>query len=117
MASSFLWFGNPIGFFGLGWGVLVLRCCWRVFSSFVESSGYSLSSNSQAQYMVHRLSCSAACGIFLDQGSNPCPLHWQVDSYSLYHQGSPSNLSELYKTVLGFDLLSKIFKPMVVQVS
>uniref|UniRef100_A0A8C6B8Q3 Uncharacterized protein n=1 Tax=Monodon monoceros TaxID=40151 RepID=A0A8C6B8Q3_MONMO len=23
------------------------------------------------------LSCSAACGIFLDQGSNPCRLHWQ----------------------------------------
>ena len=27
-----------------------------------------------------RLSCSAACGIFPDQGSNLCPLHWQVDS-------------------------------------
>ena len=26
------------------------------------------------------LSCSEACGIFPDQGSNPCPLHWQVDS-------------------------------------
>ena len=26
------------------------------------------------------LSCSAARGIFLDQGSNPCPLHWQEDS-------------------------------------
>ena len=26
------------------------------------------------------LSCSEACGIFLDQGSNPCPLHWQADS-------------------------------------
>ena len=26
------------------------------------------------------LSCSSACGIFLDQGSNPCPLHWQADS-------------------------------------
>jgi len=26
---------------------------------------------------MHRLSCSAACGIFLDQGSNLCPLHWQ----------------------------------------
>ena len=26
------------------------------------------------------LSCSAACGILLDQDSNPCPLHWQVDS-------------------------------------
>ena len=30
--------------------------------------------------VVHGLSCSAACGIFPDQGSNPCPLHWQVDS-------------------------------------
>ena len=26
------------------------------------------------------LSCSAACGIFPDQGSNLCPLHWQPDS-------------------------------------
>ena len=25
----------------------------------------------------HRLCCSAVGGIFLDQGSNPCPLHWQ----------------------------------------
>ena len=30
--------------------------------------------------VAHGLSCSAACGIFPDQGSNPCPLHWQVDS-------------------------------------
>ena len=28
----------------------------------------------------HGLSCSAACGIFPDQGSNRCPLHWHVDS-------------------------------------
>ena len=28
----------------------------------------------------HGLSCLAACGIFPDQGSNPCPLHWQEDS-------------------------------------
>ena len=27
-----------------------------------------------------RLSCSAACGILPDQGSNPCPLNWQADS-------------------------------------
>ena len=37
----------------------------------------------------HRLSCSITCGIFLDQKSNLCPLHWQVDSYPLCHQGSP----------------------------
>ena len=30
--------------------------------------------------VAHGLSCSAACGIFPDQGSNPCPLHWQADS-------------------------------------
>ena len=36
-----------------------------------------------------RLSCSAACAIFPDQGSNLCPLHWQADSYPLRHQGSP----------------------------
>ena len=28
--------------------------------------------------IAHGLSCSMVCGIFLDQGSNPCPLHWQV---------------------------------------
>ena len=26
------------------------------------------------------LSCSVACGIFPDQGSNPCPLRWQADT-------------------------------------
>ena len=30
--------------------------------------------------VVHGLSCSAARGIVLDQGSNLCPLHWQVGS-------------------------------------
>ena len=40
--------------------------------------------------VAHRLSCSTACGIFPDQRSNPCPLHWQADSYPLCHQGSPA---------------------------
>ena len=30
--------------------------------------------------VAHGLSCSAACGIFPDQGSKPCSLQWQVDS-------------------------------------
>ena len=33
------------------------------------------------------LCCPAACGIFPDQGSNPCPLHWQAESQALDHQG------------------------------
>ena len=39
--------------------------------------------------VAHGPSCSVTCGIFPDQGSNPCPLHWQADSQSLRHQGSP----------------------------
>ena len=39
--------------------------------------------------VAHGPSCSAACGIFPDQGSNPCPLCWQADSQPLHHQGSP----------------------------
>ena len=39
--------------------------------------------------VAHGPICSAACGIFPDQGSNPCPLHWQADSQPLSHQGSP----------------------------
>ena len=39
--------------------------------------------------VAHGPSCSVACGIFPDQGSNPCPLHWQADSQPLLHQVSP----------------------------
>ena len=55
--------------------------------------------------VAHGPSCSAACGIFPDQGSNPCPLHWQADSQPLHHQGSPVGifwfpLSENYKILM-----------------
>ena len=45
--------------------------------------------------VVHGPSCSAACGIFPDQCSNPCPLHWQADSQPLRHQGSPPPASSV----------------------
>ena len=32
--------------------------------------------------MAHGFRCCAACGIFPDQGSNLCLLHWQADSTS-----------------------------------
>ena len=41
--------------------------------------------------VAHGPRCSAACGIFPDQGSNPCPLRWQADSQPLRHQGSPGS--------------------------
>ena len=39
--------------------------------------------------VAHGPSSSMARGIFPDQDSNPCPLHWQADSQPLHHQGSP----------------------------
>ena len=40
-------------------------------------------------YCRHDLSCSKACGIPLNQGSNSFLPHWQADSLPLSHQGRP----------------------------
>ena len=42
--------------------------------------------------VAHGLSCSAARGIFPDQGSNPYLLHWQVDSSPLSQAAKPGDL-------------------------
>ncbi|XP_049550168.1 coiled-coil domain-containing protein 91 isoform X6 [Orcinus orca] len=42
--------------------------------------------------MAHGPSHSAACGIFPDRGTNPCPLHRHVGSQPLRHQGSPARV-------------------------
>ena len=58
--------------------------------------------------VAHGPSCSAACGIFPEQGLNLCPPHWQADSQPLRHQGSPSN--NVYfqsKRPLGFQRKAK----------
>ena len=74
-----------------------LRCCTRAFSScgewgllFLAARGLLIAVASPvwstgfrragSVVVAHGLSCSAACGIFPDQGSNPCPLPWQADS-------------------------------------
>ena len=50
---------------------------------------FSLLQSTGSGVVAHRLSCSAACGIFLDEGSNLYLLHWQADSLPLSHQESP----------------------------
>ena len=39
--------------------------------------------------VVYLQSCFSTCGIFPDQGMNPCLLHWQMDSLPMSHQGKP----------------------------
>ena len=88
--------------------VLGLRFCARAFSScgkrgplliavrrplIIAASLLLWSTGSRrtgSVIVAHGPSYSAACGIFPDQGSNPCPLHWQADSQPLRHQGSPT---------------------------
>ena len=57
--------------------------------------------------VAHGPSCSAACVIFPDQGSNPCPLHWQADSQPLRHQGSPAHVHFKKKFYLLFPKFPK----------
>ena len=45
--------------------------------------------NTGSTVVVQGFSCSKACGIFQDQGSNSCPSHWQADSLPLSCQRSP----------------------------
>ena len=40
--------------------------------------------------MAHELSCFTVCGIFLDQGSNPCKYSALADPLLLRHWGNPS---------------------------
>ena len=111
MVSFFFFFFNFYLFIYLFLAVLGLRFCVRAFSSCGKRGPlhrgarashhrglspsrplllWSTSSRRAGSVIVaHGPSCSTACGIFPDQGSNPCPLHWQADSQPLRHQGSP----------------------------
>ena len=55
--------------------VVVCRLIY-VISPVAEHGLQSLGSG----VVARGLSCPTACGVFLDQGSNPCLLHWQMDS-------------------------------------
>ena len=55
--------------------------------------------NTGSVAVTHGLNCSAACGIFPDQGLDPSLLHWQAASLQLSHQGS------LSRTCLNSDVI------------
>ena len=103
---------HRIFFFFFNYLFIYLWLCWvsvsvRGLSLVAESGGHSSSRcaglslswplplrstgsrRAGSAIVAHGLSRSASCGIFPDQGSNPCPLHWQADSQPLCHQGSP----------------------------
>ena len=74
-----------------GCSALASHCC----GFFVVE--HRLQGTGLAVVVAHELSCPTVCGIFLDQGSSPHLLHWQMDSLPLSHQGSPVFYS--FKTI------------------
>ena len=74
---------------------------WHVGLLFIAIRGFS-----QQRFLSYRAQALSprACGILPDQGLNPCPLHWHVDSYPPCHQGSPRRCLyiELWMSALGF---------------
>ena len=61
-----------------GYSLVVLCRLLTVVASLVAK--HRLQGMQASVVVAHGISCPTASGIFLDQGSNLCPLHWQVDS-------------------------------------
>ena len=85
----FWWGGGALVVFWVFLAALVLHFCAWAFSS---CSKQGLQGAQASVVVVHRLNCLTTCGIFPDQGWNPCPLNWQEDSLPLDHQGSPDSI-------------------------
>ena len=89
---------------GLSLAAVSLGFHFSAWASLVQSAGFRArrpqSLKIKGSVVVDSgLSCSGACGIFPQQGLNPCFLHRQADSYSLYPQGHPCK-SFLWRTVI-----------------
>ena len=65
--------------------------------------------------LAFRPSCPTACGIFLDQGLNLCPLHWQMNSSPLDHEASPT--PDLLFILLCSALCSRRFSSRIISTS
>ena len=83
-----------------GYSLVVVPGLLTVVASFVERHSLYIAwasvvvvpglQSTDSVVVVHGLSCSAACGIFLDHRWNPHLLHWWKDSLPLSHHGGPS---------------------------
>ena len=108
------------------WGLLQLRCsashCGGFSCCGARARGHVGSvvaaprlQSTGVVLEAHGRTCSSACGIFPDQGSNLRHLHWQVDSLTLRHQESPpkNTLKHNYKKTIQLRTAAKRFeKPL-----
>ena len=62
----------------IGYSLIAVHRLPIVLASLTE--GHRLCGAGASTVVTHRFSYPMSHGIFPDQGLNPCPLHWQVDS-------------------------------------
>ena len=67
--------------------VVIHKLLIEVVSLVVE---HRLQGTQASVFVVHGLSCSSTCEIFLDQRLNPCVLYWQGDSLPRNHRERPA---------------------------
>ena len=84
-------------YFWLRWVFIAARkfslavACGPLIAAAPSAAEHQLEGPQASVAVACGLSRPAACGIFPDQGSNPCPWHWQVGSSPLDRQGSPNS--------------------------
>ena len=65
-------------------GARGILCSCGVWASYCRGVSHcrtqALGVQTQKLWCIGWINCPKARGIFLDQGSNLCPLHWQADS-------------------------------------
>ena len=84
---------------GLGCCAHAFPTCWEpgllfavVCGLLIEGASLVASAGSRrvgSAFVAHGHSCPEACAVLLDQGWNPCRLHWQADSYLLHTREVP----------------------------
>ena len=78
-----------VGPCGLSIIYTIVYCCWLCNPMALAHQAPPIMGFPRQEYWA---GChSLLQGIFPNQGSNPCLLHWQVDSLPLKHQGSLDN--------------------------
>ena len=96
------------------WGAQALghvdSSSWNTWASVVEASGLP---STGSVVVAYGFSYCTACGIFPDQGSNPCLWPWHLAYLPLSHQGSPPTCTVEGDTALG-NILG--FSPYLLQV-
>ena len=91
-----MWAGATLSLRKAGFSLQWFLTLWSTGSRHMGLSNMLQKAGSIA--VAHGLSCPKARGIIPDQGSSPCPLHWQ-DSLPLSHQRSSPSL-KFFKGIL-----------------